>query len=71
LWVKPDVPAAMQNTIREAVLKVMAQPAVRARLLDLGLEAVPSRTPEELTRSLSVDYQRVGEVLKSIDFKPE
>ena len=40
-------------------------------LLDLGLEAVPSRTPEELSKSLSADYQRVGEVLKSIDFKPE
>jgi tripartite-type tricarboxylate transporter receptor subunit TctC len=71
LWVKPDVPAAMQNSIREAVMKVLAQPAVRERLLDLGLEAVPSRTPEELSKSLSADYQRVGEVLKSIDFKPE
>ncbi|MBT2303874.1 tripartite tricarboxylate transporter substrate binding protein [Variovorax paradoxus] len=42
LWVKPDVPAAMQNSIRE-----------------------------ELSKSLSADYRRVGEVLKSIDFKPE
>ncbi|MDM0110816.1 tripartite tricarboxylate transporter substrate binding protein [Variovorax sp. J22R133] len=71
LWVKPDVPAAVQESIREAVAKVMAQPAMRARLQDLGLEAVTSRTPEELTKSLNADYQRVGGVLKSIDFKPE
>jgi tripartite-type tricarboxylate transporter receptor subunit TctC len=71
LWVKPDVPAAVQASVREATLKVLAQPALRARLLDTGLEAGGTRTPEELTRSLAADYQRVGEVLKSIDFKPE
>ncbi|MEJ8847711.1 hypothetical protein [Variovorax rhizosphaerae] len=48
-----------------------AQPAVRTRLLDLGLEPVASRTPEELSNSLSADYQRDGAVLKSMDFKPE
>ncbi|MEJ8857311.1 tripartite tricarboxylate transporter substrate binding protein [Variovorax robiniae] len=71
LWVKPDVPAPVQARIREAVMKVMAQPAVRARLSDLGLEPVVSRTPEELSKSLTADYERVGAVLKSIDFKPE
>ena len=32
LWVKPDVPAALQAQIREAALKALAQPGVRERL---------------------------------------
>ncbi|HET7835303.1 MAG TPA: tripartite tricarboxylate transporter substrate binding protein [Variovorax sp.] len=71
LWLKPDVPAAVQASVREATLKALAQPALRAHLLDTGLEAGGTRTPEELTGSLAADYRRVGEVLKSIDFKPE
>jgi len=71
LWTKPDVPAAVQASAREAALKAIAQPAVRTRLLDLGLEAGSGRTPDELVSSLNSDYKRVGEVLKSIDFKPE
>lgn len=71
LWAKPDVPAAVQASVREAALKAISQPAVRTRLLDAGLEAGTGRTPEELVTSLNSDYKRVGEVLKSIDFKPE
>jgi tripartite-type tricarboxylate transporter receptor subunit TctC len=71
LWIKPDVPAATQAGLREVVLKVLAQPAVRARLLDSGLEIGPARSPEEMSRSLAAEYQRVGAVLKAIDFKPE
>lgn len=71
LWAKPDVPAAVQARVREAVLKVLAQPELRKRLLDTGLEVGPTRSPEALSKSLAADYQRVGEVLKSIDFKPE
>ncbi|MEJ8810059.1 tripartite tricarboxylate transporter substrate binding protein [Variovorax ureilyticus] len=71
LWAKPDVPAAVQAAVRDAALKAISQPAVRARLLDAGLEAGSGRTPDELVTSLNSDYKRVGEVLKSIDFKPE
>ena len=38
LWVKPDLPAALQAQIREAALKALAQPAVRERLQDIGFE---------------------------------
>jgi tripartite-type tricarboxylate transporter receptor subunit TctC len=71
LWVKPDVPEAQQAKVREAALKVLALPAVRARLQDIGFEPGQPRTSEELSKSLSADYQRMGTVLKSIDFKPE
>lgn len=50
---------------------MLATPAVRARLQDIGFEPGQPRSPEELTKSLGADYQRMGAVLKSIDFKPE
>jgi len=71
LWVKPDVPAAQQARVREAALKVLAMPAVRERLQDIGFEPGQPRSPEELSKSLAADYQRMGAVLKSIDFKAE
>jgi tripartite-type tricarboxylate transporter receptor subunit TctC len=72
LWVKPDVPAAVQTRLRDAVVKVMSTPAARARLQEIGFEAPGAgRTPEELSKNLAADYERVGAVLKSIGFQPE
>lgn len=71
LWVKPDLPAALQARIRDAVLKALAQPGVRDRLQEVGFEVGQPRTPEELNASLKADYERVGGVLKSIGFKAE
>ena len=71
LWVKPDLPAALQTQIREAALKALTQPGARERLQEIGFEPGQPRTPEELSASLKSDYERVGAVLKSIGFKPE
>jgi len=71
LFVTPDVPAAAQTRLRDAALKAMARPAMRERLVEIGFDAGQPRTPEELAKQLSVDYDRIGAVLKSIDFKPE
>ena len=71
LWVKPDLPAALQAQIRDAALKAMGQPAERERLQEVGFEPGQARTPQELSASLKADYERVGAVLKTIGFKPE
>jgi tripartite-type tricarboxylate transporter receptor subunit TctC len=71
LWVKPDMAPALQAQIRDAALKALAQSGVRERLQDVGFELGQPRTPDELNASLKADYDRVGAVLKSIDFKPE
>jgi tripartite-type tricarboxylate transporter receptor subunit TctC len=71
LFVTPDVPAATQTRLREAALKAMARPGMRERLTELGFDVGQARTPDELTRQLRTDYERVGAILKSIDFKPE
>ena len=71
LWCTPDVPAPVQARLREATLKVLAQPAVRDRLLELGFDVGASRSVDEITAGLKADYERVGAVLQSIGFKPE
>jgi tripartite-type tricarboxylate transporter receptor subunit TctC len=71
LWVTPDVPAAVQQRLREAALKVMAQPALRERLQEIGFDAGQPLTSEQMAQSLRSDYERIGTLLKAIDFKPQ
>jgi tripartite-type tricarboxylate transporter receptor subunit TctC len=71
LWVKPDMPPALQAQIREAALKALAQPGVRERLQEIGFEPGQARTTEQLKAALKADYDRVGAVLQSVGFKPE
>ena len=71
LWCPPDVPAAAQARVREAALKVLASPAVRERLLELGFDVGAPRSQDEMVAALKVDHDRVGAVLKSIGFQPE
>jgi len=71
LWCTPDVPAPAQTRVREATLKVLTQPAVRERLLELGFEVGAPRSVDDIVAGLKADYDRVGAVLQSIGFKPE
>ena len=71
LWVTPDVPAAVRARLREAALKVMAQPQMAEKLREIGFEPGQPRSSDDLARALRADYERVGAILKSINFKPE
>ena len=71
LWSTPDAPAPAQDRVRAAVLKVLADPALRARMLDTGFEAGTPLGSDEMVKGLKGDYERVGAVLQSIGFKPE
>jgi tripartite-type tricarboxylate transporter receptor subunit TctC len=71
LWTTPDVPVATQARIRDSVMKVLADPAVRARMLETGFDNGAGGTPEELQKNLRADSERVGRVLKAIGFTPE
>lgn len=70
-WVTPDMPAEAQARLRQAALKVLEQPAMRERLQEMGFAPGTPRTPEELQRSLQVEYERTGQMLRAINFKPE
>ena len=64
-------PRAAQARVREATLKVLTQPAVRERLLELGFDVGAARGVDDIVAGLKADHDRVGAVLQSIGFKPE
>lgn len=71
LWLAHDVPATAQTTLREAVMKVLAQPAVKERFAALGMEPGSPASPDELSRGLRVAFDKQAATLKAIGFKPE
>ena len=71
LWLKPGVPADVQAKVRQAALKVMAQPAVKARLAELGNDAGTGATPEELAKSLQTASDKQGATLRALGIKPQ
>jgi tripartite-type tricarboxylate transporter receptor subunit TctC len=71
LWVRPGVPADVQKKLRETALRVMAQPAVKARLAEFGSDPGTGVSPEELSRSLHAAYEKQGATLRRLGIKPQ
>lgn len=71
LWAKPDVPADVQAKIRQTALKAMAQPAVQARLAELGNESGSGAAPDELATSLRKAHDKQGAALRALGIKPQ
>lgn len=71
LWVTPGVPAAVQARLRDAALAVIAQPQTREKLREIGFEPGQPRDTDDMQRGLRADHERVGAMLKAINFKPE
>ncbi|MBN8510961.1 MAG: tripartite tricarboxylate transporter substrate binding protein [Burkholderiales bacterium] len=71
LWIKPEVPADIQAKIRQATLKVMAQPAVQTRLTELGNDAGSGASPEDLSKSLRAASDKQGATLRALGVKPQ
>jgi tripartite-type tricarboxylate transporter receptor subunit TctC len=72
-WTTPDAPALAQQRIREETLKALAIPAIRDRLMGVGL-TVNTQTPptsEQMWSALAADYASIGETLRSVNYKPE
>lgn len=73
LWCPPDAPALAQQRVREETLKALAVPALRERLMALGLQVNTSKppTPDEMWKSMAADHKAVGDALKAVNYKPE
>ncbi len=73
LWTLPNAPAAAQQRVRDETLRALATPAVRDRLMGIGMTVNTAKppTPEEMWKSLAADYQSVGGMLKAVNYKPE
>ncbi len=57
----------------EETLKALAVPALRERLMALGLNVNVANppTPEQMWASIAADHKSVGEMLRSVNYKPE
>lgn len=72
LWTTPDVPAAVQEKMREATIKALQEP----KLLELftgtfGWSMGSGATPAELDSRLRSASERHAAMLKAIGYKPE
>ena len=75
LWTHPDAPAAVQQRLRDETLKALAVPAIRDRLMGLGLNVNTTKPPtsEAMWKSMAADHKAIGDGPKAVNFnyKPE
>ncbi|WP_169737771.1 Bug family tripartite tricarboxylate transporter substrate binding protein [Curvibacter gracilis] len=71
LWTTPDLPAPIQQKMRDATLKALQDPKLREAYAKMGWSIGGHATPDELMSSLRAASDKQGAVLQSIGFKPE
>lgn len=71
LWSTADLSPAIQGKVRELTLQYLQQANVRQRIEAMGMEAGLPLTPDQLSKELRAGYERQGELLRSIQYKPE
>ncbi len=71
LWSTADLSPAIQGKVRELTLQYLQQTKVRQRIEAMGMEAGLPLSPDELSKDLRASYERQGELLRSIQYKPE
>jgi tripartite-type tricarboxylate transporter receptor subunit TctC len=73
LWAPKGTPKEAVNRLNAAVVEALADPAVKQRLVDLGLE-IPERdqlTPEALGAWHKAEAGKWGPIIKAANIKPE
>lgn len=71
LWSAADVPAPIQQKMRDATLKALQEPKMREQFTSMGWGTGSGSTPEELTSGLKAASAKQAAMLKAIDFKVE
>jgi tripartite-type tricarboxylate transporter receptor subunit TctC len=66
-----DTPAAIINVLNKAINDAVADPAIKARLLDLGGLVMPPNTPAEFAKFIDADTEKWVKVVKFANLKPE
>jgi tripartite-type tricarboxylate transporter receptor subunit TctC len=56
-----DTPAAIIETLNEAINAAVADPTIRARLVDLGDLVMPPNTPAEFGKFIAADTGKVAQ----------
>jgi tripartite-type tricarboxylate transporter receptor subunit TctC len=63
-------PAAIVGRLNQEILRILAQPDVKERLFNLGVETVGS-TPEQLTAMMKSEIARIGKVITDAGIREE
>lgn len=71
LWTTPDMPAPIQQKMREATLKALQDPKLREAYAKMGWAMGGNATPDELMASLKTASDKQAAALQAIGFKPE
>ena len=71
LWSTPDVAPDIQAKVRDLTMQYLQQPKVRQRIEAMGMEAGLPLSSDELAKDLRAGYERQGNLLRSIQYKPE
>ncbi len=72
IWSTPDVPLEIRVKFRQELLKAISTQSVKSQLAALGMEAGnPSQTVPDLEKALKQDNENTGQMLRSINYKPQ
>jgi tripartite-type tricarboxylate transporter receptor subunit TctC len=66
-----DTPNAIIDTLNKAINAAVADPTIKARLLDLGGLVMPPNTPAEFAKFIADDTNKWIKVVKFANLKPE
>jgi tripartite-type tricarboxylate transporter receptor subunit TctC len=70
MYAPKGTPRPIVNQLNTELRKALGDPALRERLLPLGLEPAPS-SPDQLREMTRSGHARVGKLIKDIGIKPE
>ncbi|MCC7485572.1 MAG: tripartite tricarboxylate transporter substrate binding protein [Burkholderiales bacterium] len=66
-----SLPREIVSRLHDETTKAIAEPALRGKLLDMGLGLPPGRTPEEFGRFIAQDTVTTARVIKFAKVQPE
>jgi len=66
-----DTPAPIITALNKGINDAVADPAIKARLTDLGGLVMPPNTPAEFAKFIAADTEKWVKVVKSANLKPE
>jgi len=67
----PGLPPAIQDRLQRELAKILAEPDMRKRLIDIGYEPAGNDGPAATTALMKSYMERIGGVLQESGFKPE
>jgi tripartite-type tricarboxylate transporter receptor subunit TctC len=62
---------AIVNKLNAEVNKLLADPAIKARLAELNLSDAPTNTPQQFSDNVRADYANWGQIIRDINLKLE